>query len=79
MDTLSETASVVTASASAERRQAQKDLLFPCVATLYEEPLVMAEAHGVWVKDIDGDEYLDLFAGILTAPSLGSFAPRHSS
>lgn len=34
----------------------------------------MAEAHGVWVKDIDGDEYLDLFAGILTT-SVGHCHP----
>ena len=35
----------------------------------------MAEAHGVWVKDIDGDEYLDLFAGILTT-SVGHCHPE---
>jgi 4-aminobutyrate aminotransferase-like enzyme len=40
--------------------------LFPCVATYYEEPLVVDHAKGNYVYDIDGKEYLDFFGGILT-------------
>ena len=39
-----------------ELRQKQKDLLFPCVANYYEEPIVVAEANGVTVYDADGRE-----------------------
>src|SRR5439155_570640 len=31
------------------------------------EPVVITEAHGSSVKDLDGREYLDFFGGILTA------------
>lgn len=48
----------------------QDELLFPCVANYYEEPIVITEAKGSVVKDIDGGEYLDFFGGILTV-SLG--------
>ena len=72
---MSETGAAVMASTSAEARDAQHDYLFPCVSTLYTEPLVMAEAQGVWVKDVEGDEYLDMFAGILTT-SVGHCHPE---
>ena len=49
-----------------ELRRQQKELLFPCVANYYQEPLVVAEANGVTVFDADGKEYLDLFGGVLT-------------
>ncbi|HJO04810.1 MAG TPA: aspartate aminotransferase family protein [Acidobacteriota bacterium] len=71
---MNETGASAVASASAERREAQQDYLFPCVSTYYAEPMVMAEAQGVWVKDVEGDEYLDLFAGILTT-SVGHCNP----
>ncbi len=72
---MSETGSAVMASASTERREAQQEYLFPCVSTLYDAPLVMEEAQGVWVKDVGGNEYLDLFAGILTT-SVGHCHPE---
>jgi len=40
--------------------------LFSCVATYYEEPLVVDHAKGNLVYDIDGKQYLDFFGGILT-------------
>ncbi len=46
--------------------QDQKDFLFPCVANYYEEPIIAASAHGSYLKDISGAEYLDFFGGILT-------------
>lgn len=45
---------------------AQADYLFPWVRPYYREPLALSQGEGVWVRDVDGDEYLDLFAGILT-------------
>lgn len=48
-------------------RQKHKEFLFPCVANYYQEPVVITEAHGSCVKDLDGREYLDFFGGILTA------------
>src|SRR2546428_12275031 len=47
-------------------RQKHKDFLFPCVANYYAEPVVITEAHGSSVKDLDGREYLDFFGGGLT-------------
>src|SRR6266545_4266012 len=48
-------------------RAKHKEFLFPCVANYYAEPVVITEAHGSNVKDLDGREYLDFFGGILTA------------
>src|SRR5438093_587740 len=48
-------------------RAKHKEFLFPCVANYYAEPVVITEAHGSTVKDLDGREYLDFFGGILTA------------
>ncbi len=53
----------------------QKELLFPCVASFYEEPVVITEASGTQVKALDGAEYLDFFGGILTV-SLGHCQPE---
>jgi len=58
----------VIAASHAER-------LFPWVRPYYSEPLVLAEGAGVRVRDVNGEEYLDLFAGILTT-SLGHCHPR---
>lgn len=55
-------------------RAKQKQVLFPCVTTLYKEPIVMASAKGVRVRDVSGKEYLDFFAGILTT-SVGHCNP----
>jgi 4-aminobutyrate aminotransferase-like enzyme len=49
--------------------------LLPTLLHLYEQPLAIAEAEGVWVRDPEGHEYLDLFAGILTT-SVGHCNPR---
>jgi len=51
---------------SAAVRAGQADVLFPCAAPYYSEPLVLTRADGVWVTDADGREFLDLFSGILT-------------
>lgn len=64
-----------TTSRAEELRAAQRKYIFPCVGTYYPEPLVLAEGSGVWVKDVNGVEYLDLFAGILTT-SVGHCHPE---
>jgi 4-aminobutyrate aminotransferase len=52
-----------------------KRLLFPCVAPLYKKPIAVESGNGVWVTDVDGREYLDLFAGVLTT-SVGHCHPE---
>ena len=52
----------------------QRRHLFDCVTPLYDEPVAIAEGSGCWVRDFDGREYLDAFAGILTT-SLGHCHP----
>jgi len=59
----------------AEIVRGQRDLLLPSMLHLYEEPLPLVEGQGVRVRDADGREYLDLFAGILTT-SVGHCHPR---
>src|ERR671919_331299 len=44
----------------------QKKYLFSCVATYYDEPLVVDHAKDHYVYDADGREFLDFFGGILT-------------
>src|SRR5881397_2770186 len=44
----------------------QKKYLFSCVATYYDEPLVVDHAKDNYVYDIEGKEYLDFFGGIVT-------------
>ena len=53
----------------------QNEFIFPAVKPLYDKPLVLTEGQGVRVRDIDGREYLDLFAGILTT-SVGHCNPK---
>lgn len=55
-----------------ERHRAR---LFPWVKPYYSQPLVMESGEGVWVRDVDGNEFLDLFAGILTT-SIGHCHPE---
>src|SRR3954469_16405721 len=57
-----------------ELRRKQKELLFPNVGTYYQEPLVLESAKGMFIKDVDGREYLDFFGGILTV-SVGHCHP----
>jgi 4-aminobutyrate aminotransferase len=52
-----------------------RELLFPCVTPYYREPVVLAEGKGIRVVDVEGREYLDLFAGILTT-SIGHCHPE---
>jgi alanine-glyoxylate transaminase/(R)-3-amino-2-methylpropionate-pyruvate transaminase len=56
-------------------RQKQKDLLFPNVGTYYEEALPLDTGRGMFLKDVEGREYLDFFGGILTV-SVGHCHPR---
>ena len=53
---------------------AQREYLFPWVKPYYAEPLVLSDGEGVWVRDEQGKEYLDFFAGILTT-SVGHCNP----
>ncbi len=55
---------------SDEIRDKHKAHLFPAGANFYEKPVVLAEGKGTHLKDLDGNEYLDFFGGILTV-SLG--------
>jgi len=56
-------------------RRKQKELLFPNVTTYYEDALVVDSGKGMLVRDVEGREYLDFFAGILTV-SVGHCHPR---
>jgi len=60
---------------SAETIHGREEFLLPGMLHLYEEPLVLVDGEGVRVKDPEGNEYLDLFAGILTT-SVGHRNPR---
>ena len=42
---------------------------------MYQSPIALTEGQGVWVRDAEGKEYLDFFAGILTT-SLGHCHPE---
>src|SRR6184192_3357512 len=61
-------------NADAVRRK-QKELLFPNISTYYEQALPLESGRGMFVKDVDGKEYLDFFAGILTV-QVGHCHPR---
>lgn len=63
-----------TAAAIIDRH---RSTLFPWVKPYYAEPVVLSEGEGVWVKDVEGEEYLDFFAGILTT-SIGHCHPAVS-
>ncbi len=53
----------------------QAEFLFPSVRPYYRDPIVIAEASGVEVVDVDGRRYIDFFAGILTT-SIGHCHPE---
>ncbi len=63
-----------TVRRTAELTAAHREYLFPWVRPYYAEPIALARGKGVWVRDVDGREYLDLFAGILTT-SIGHGHP----
>lgn len=44
----------------------QQELLFPCIANYYQEPLVLTKAKRCTVTDNNNRDYLDFFGGILT-------------
>ena len=50
---------------SAETVHGQREFLLPAMLHLYDEPLVLESGEGVYVRDPEGKEYLDLFSGIL--------------
>src|SRR3954465_9156765 len=56
-------------------RAKQKELLFPNVGTYYEQALPLESGRGMILKDLEGKEYLDFFAGILTV-QVGHCHPR---
>jgi len=43
-----------------------KKYLAPCVAHYYKDPLILDRGKGKYVYDMDGNEYLDFFGGIVT-------------
>src|SRR5271156_1842438 len=45
---------------------AQRQHLFPCVFHYYQQPLVISHARNQYVWDVDGNQYLDFFGGIVT-------------
>lgn len=45
---------------------AHREHLFPCVFHYFREPLVISHARDQYVWDIDGNQYLDFFGGIVT-------------
>src|ERR1700744_2121963 len=45
---------------------ANQQHLFPSVFHYYKEPLVVTKAKDQYVWDIDGNQYLDFFGGIVT-------------
>ncbi|MFW9909259.1 MAG: aspartate aminotransferase family protein [Candidatus Thorarchaeota archaeon] len=44
----------------------EKKHIVPAVAHYYKEPIIFTEGQGAVLKDSDGKEYIDLFAGICT-------------
>ena len=53
---------------------AHKAHLFPSVFHYYKEPLVLDRAQDQYVWDMDGNQYLDFFGGIVTV-SVGHANP----
>jgi len=47
-------------------REKHKEYLFPGTIQYYAEPVVFTEGKGLYIRDADGNEYLDFFGGILT-------------
>jgi len=49
-----------------EMIEKHKKYLAPCVAHYYKDPLILDRGKGKYVYDMDGNEYLDFFGGIVT-------------
>ncbi len=60
---------------SAELIEKQKKYVWPSVTTYFSQPLAIDHAHMQRVWDVDGNEYLDFFGGIVTV-SVGHSNPR---
>ena len=54
--------------------ESQRKLMFPCMPR-YRQPIVIVEGRGAIVKDLEGKEYLDLFAGY-AAVNIGHCHPK---
>ncbi|MFC1561438.1 aspartate aminotransferase family protein [candidate division KSB1 bacterium] len=54
-----------------------REFMFPALSTYYREPLVLSSGNGSYLYDIDGNEYLDFFGGVLTV-SVGHCNPEIS-
>src|ERR1041385_3291424 len=44
----------------------QKEFIWPCAATYYQEPMALERGEGMYVWDSQGTRYLDCFGGVLT-------------
>ncbi|KAJ8911427.1 hypothetical protein NQ315_005960 [Exocentrus adspersus] len=53
----------------------RKTHLNPALTTYYSKPLALHQGHKQWLFDINGNRYLDMFAGICTV-SVGHCHPR---
>lgn len=62
-------------SAGAGSIEKQREFIWPCVGTYYDQPLVIDRGEGMYVWDADGNRYLDCFAGVLTV-SVGHARPE---
>ncbi len=59
---------------SKEVIESQRKLMFPCMPK-HRQPVVIVEGKGAVVKDLDGKEYIDLFAGY-AAVNIGHCHPK---
>ena len=53
----------------------QREFLWPCHLTYYEQPLPFTRGEGMYLYDVEGNKYLDCFGGILTI-SVGHCHPK---
>ena len=60
---------------NAEIKKKHDELLFPCTVNYYAEPIAFEKGAGVRLTDVEGNQYLDFFGGILTV-SLGHCHPE---
>ncbi len=51
---------------SAEVKKVHDEYLFPSVINYYREPIAIESGKGCVVRDVEGNDYLDFFGGILT-------------
>ena len=64
-----------TKNKKAEILEKQKKYLFPNHLLYYTDPLPLERGDGMYVWDVEGNKYLDFFAGILTT-SVGHNRPE---